>query len=253
MGSALYGKEEYPAALEHLTTAFHIAEGMPTAPIRAHYMSVEVLMRAEALCRLGRIEEAKLTVAAVSNGTWRTDSDVRFDFVHLQAALLKSQGRYKEALLMAQTALREGATGEHWDLQLMVADGLTRTGSTTKALTFCDEILAHADEQSPVIVAEAKLAKARALVELRQWQPAKALAEESGLFFRASGLKESELVSLWITARSYRGVGSIGQAKAAARGMQDILADFKHNYGTDNYQLFVRRSDMAEVVSDLDQ
>jgi tetratricopeptide (TPR) repeat protein len=255
IGSTLYAKEDYPAALEHLTSAFHIAEGMPIAPLRAHYMSVEALMRAEALCRLGRIEEAKLAVAAVSNGTWRTDSRVRFDFVHLQAALLKSQGRYQEALLLAQRAFREGANagGEHWDIQLMVADGLTRTGSATKALALCEKILAQAGEQSPIVVAEAKLVKARGLLELRQWQPAIAMAEESGLFFRASGLKESQLVSLWITARSYREAGSAGQAKAATREIQDILSDFKHYYGTDNYQLFVRRSEMADVVSDVGQ
>jgi hypothetical protein len=95
-----------------------------------------------------------------------------------------------------------------------------------------------------------KMLKARALLEQGQWQPARALAEEAGQFFRASGQKESELRSVWIAARSYRGAGSTGETNAAVLKIQDILSDFKHNYGTDNYQIFVRRSEIAEIVSD---
>jgi tetratricopeptide (TPR) repeat protein len=252
VGSALLWKQDYLAALDHFTSAFQIAEGMPDHRIRAYYMSEEALFRAEALCWLGRIEEANLAVAAVPPAMWTTDTDAKLGFLRLQAVLLKSQGKYKEALLIAQKALREGAASsdQNWDFQLVVAAGLTHTGNSAKALALCDQILAQAGEQSAITVAETKLVKARALLEERQWMPARALAEEVGQFFRATGQKESELVSSWITFRSYGGAGSVSEAQTAAHKMRDMLSDFRHNYETDNYQIFIRRAEIAEVVSD---
>jgi tetratricopeptide (TPR) repeat protein len=250
IGSALYWKEDYPGALEHLTSAFHIAEEMPAG---AYYLSWEALLRAEALCRLERIDEAQQVLAAVQDPAWKNAGPAKMEFARVQIELYKSQGRRKEVLLIAQRALHEAAdsTGEKWGFQLMVVQGLTRVGDATGALPLCDELLKHAGEPSPIIVAEAKLAKARALVELRQWQPARALAEEAGRWFAFSGRKESELLSLWLLVRSYRGIGSPLEARAAARKILDILSDFEHNYGTLGYRLFAQRSEIAEIISDL--
>lgn len=254
VGTTLSWKEDYPAALDHFTVALHFAQELPAGPLKEYYLSVEALLRADALYRLGRIEDAKLAVAAVPEAAWKTDTRTTLGFAHLQAALLRSEGRYKEALLVARKALHgAAASSENWDLQLMVADGLTRTGDSTKALALCDEILAQSGEQSPIVIAEAKQAKARALLELRKWHSASALAEEAGESFRASGKQESELVSLFIAERGYRGIGSMVEANAAEHKIQDILAGFKHNYGVDNYQVFVRRSEIAEIVSGEDQ
>ncbi len=254
VGSALSWTEDYPAALDHFTAAYRIAEAMPGDQIRAYYMSEEALLMAEALRRLGRIDEAIRAVDAVPNATWRTDSHAKLGLVRLQAALLRSQGKFKEALLVAQKALPEGAgaSAENWDLQLIVAENLTHTGQATRALAICNYLLAQAGDQGPVNVAEAKLSKARALLQLRQWGPARSLAEEAGQFFKDAALKESELVSLWITARSYLGNGSVAEARVSTQKIRDILSSFKHNYGTDSYQLFARRSEMLEIVSDRD-
>ena len=252
VGSTLLWKEDYPAALEHLTTAFHIAEGIPDQRIRAYYMSVEALSRAEALCALGRIKEANLAITEISPAIWTTDPDVKLSFLRLQAVLLKSQGKYKEALLIAQKALREGAASSDRvsDFQLIVADGFTHTGNSAQALTLCDQILAQAAEGNAISVAQAKLLKARALLEEGQWPAARTLAEQAGQFFQVTGQKESELVCRWITVQSYRGAGSMVEAQAAARKVQDMLSEFRHNYGADNYQVFVLRAEIAEVLSD---
>jgi tetratricopeptide (TPR) repeat protein len=250
IGSALYWKEDYSGALEHLTSAFRIADEMPAG---AYYLSWEALLRAEALCRLGRTGEAQQVLAAVKDPAWKTAGQAKMEFARVQIELCRSQGRRKEALLIAQKALREGAdsTGEKWDFQLMVVEGLTRLGNANGALPLCDELLKYGGEPSPIIVAGAKLAKARALLELRQWQPARALAEEARLWFGSSGKKESELVSLWVLVRSYRGTGSWVEARATTRKMLDILSDFEHNYGTLGYKLFIQRSEIAEIISDL--
>jgi tetratricopeptide (TPR) repeat protein len=245
MGNTLFSQEGYPSALDHLESAFRLAAGMS-----ADYLSEEASLTAQALCRMGRFEEAKLAVAQVPESTWKGGSRAKLRFLLFQAELLKSQGRYKEALPVAERALREGAeaTGQNWEFELIAAESLARTGKTRKALALCDEML-PGGEQSPVIVAQAKLVKARGLLEMRQWQPARSLAEDAKAFFAVSGQKESELVSLSLLARSYRGIGSVIEAKAATQKMQDMLSDFEHNYGTGGYRLFVKRSGIAEMVS----
>jgi tetratricopeptide (TPR) repeat protein len=251
IGSMLISNEEYRSALDDLTSAVHIAEEMPAA-LRVRYLSVEALLRAEALGRLGYIDDARLAVAAVPESAWKTDSQAGFGYTRLQAILLRTQGRYKEELGIAQKALREGADSSNaaGDFQLMVVEGLTHTGNVARAVTLCDELLGQAGEQSPVVVAELKLAKARALLELRQWQTVRTLAQEAGQFFHASGQQESELVSLWVAARSYRGAGSPVEANAAVRNIQDILSTFRNDYGAEDYKRLVRRAEMAEVVPD---
>ncbi len=254
VGTTLFLKEDYPVALDHLTAAVDIAGGLP-AVLKAYYFPVETSLRAQALCRLGRIEEAKLTIAAVPEATWKAGGELKLRFLRTEGELLKSQGKYKEALLGAQQALREGAeaTGENWDFQLTAAEGLTHTGNAANAAKLCDEMLKPGGEQSPVVVAEAKLVKARALLELRQWQDARVLAEEARRSSAASGQKESELVSSWLLARSYRGLGSLAEAKTAAQGTNDLLSGLKQAYGASNYRFFVQRSGIAEIVSDGNQ
>jgi tetratricopeptide (TPR) repeat protein len=249
VGSALLWKEDYPAALEHLTTAFQMAKGMP-----GDYPAAEALLRAEALSRLGRFDEAKLTLAAIPNSTWQAGGETSLEFARLQAELLMSQGKYKEGLLISQKILpKAGGSSEHWDIRLTVGQGLTHSGNAAKTVALCDEMLPSAAEQSPITVAESKLVKAGALLELRQWQSARILAHEAGQVFRDAGQKESELVSLWLLARSYRGAGSLAEANAPVEKIRDILSDFQHNFGADNYPLFAKRSEIAEIVSGVNQ
>jgi tetratricopeptide (TPR) repeat protein len=253
IGTALFWQEDYPQALDRFSAASHTAVGVPAGQ-RAYYLMVETLLEAQALCRLGRVEEAKRVISEVPERPWRASQE-RLRFFRAHGELFKSEGRYSEALRVAEQALRQGAevTGETGDYQLVAAESLTHMNKPAKALVLCDEVLKRGGEQSPVVVAEANLVKARALLDLAQWGPARSMAEEASKFFGASGQKESELVSLWLLARACRGMGSIVEAKAAAQKMKGVLAALKQNYGAGNYQLFIHRPGIAEIVFDENQ
>ena len=252
-GSALLSKEDYPAALEYFGAAFHIAEEMGSDD-GAYFMSVEALLRAETLRRLGRFDEAKAAAALIPAAALKTGSQARLGLGLVKTAIDNSLGRYQQALLAAQRGLRESTplSEENWSFRLIAAEALTHTGKATEALTVCSDILQAPGNQTPV-VAEAKLAKARALLELRRWREARDVAEEATQSFRLLEKRESEMLSSWMVAESYRGEGSMAESKAAEQKVQGILAGFKKSYGDGNYQIYIKRSEIAEILPGLAQ
>lgn len=246
VGAAFLWKQDYLAALDHLTTAVQMASSMGPS-----YQTSEAFLKADALLRLGRLGEAKQILATVPEQARKASSQGYLNFARLQAEVLMNQGKTKEAAMIAEKALNSDSdsTGKS-DLQLVVAESLTRTGEPNEALALCDEALQSPTDESPITIADAKLAKARALLELGQSQKARSLAADAVRFFESSGQWESQLLSLWLLARIDDAAGSLAEAKVSQQKIQDILSDLRHNYGAENYQLFVKRPGIAEIVSD---
>jgi serine/threonine protein kinase len=239
VGAALLWKQDYPAALDHLTKAVQMASSMGKT-----YKATEASLRAAALLGLGR-------PSAEVNRALADIPQESLDFARLQAEILMNQGNWKAAVRISEKALnKDNAVSGRPDLQLVDAEGLTRIGRPSNALTLCDDVLQSANDRSPVTVAQANLVKARALFDLSQWQNAKPLATDAARFFETSGQKESQLVSLWLLAKIDLAASEPAEAKASLQKIQDILSDLRHNYGADNYQQFAKRSGIAEILSD---
>jgi tetratricopeptide (TPR) repeat protein/tRNA A-37 threonylcarbamoyl transferase component Bud32 len=246
IASALFSKEDYSEALDYATSAFQIAEAMPSDANRAHYLAVEGLLRSQILCRLGRTDEATSLIATIHGVSWNADNQTKGGLARFQAEAYKSKGKYREMIATARRGLRDASSDQQSDFQLLLVEGLARTGNAVAARALSDQLLKTTALQNPVVTAQAKLAEARVLLSLQKWQPARALAEEACQFFHSSGMIESELIGLWIVLRSYN--GDPAETRSVTKKIENQLSRLKEEYGEPNYQSFIRRSDIAEIL-----
>jgi tetratricopeptide (TPR) repeat protein len=247
LGTALLLKEDYAAALQHLSSALQLAQALPAGDNRNYYLSIEIPFYAQALLNLGRIQDAQL---AINLNPQVETSDAKLAFAIVRAQLLNTQGRYQEALTVLNKASVQNSTpvDQRWDFYLALASALAHTGDPARAIMLCDQILQPGGAESQVAVVKAKLTKATILLRLGKWQLARSLTEDTEKIFAASGQHESQLLSLAVTTRAAKENGYATQAADATKKMRDILATLEHNYGTANYNLFVKRSEIAEIV-----
>ena len=132
---------------------------------------------------------------------------------------------------------------------MKLAEAHMHIGHSSTTFQLCDQVLAAGGAQNPVTIATAKLVKARALLLSKRLLPSRSLAEDASHVFAASGQLKSLLLSTAVIASSYRQTGPASEATSSAKKVRDILVTLEHNYGTADYNLFVRRSDIAEIAS----
>ncbi len=238
-GDAFLKLQNYPEALEHYQMA------LKTTP-----NEYNTLHCADALWRLGRYREAEQEIESVPRDV-RTRPDMRAEIEGILADMRLSQKKYRAASDLARSALRnpENQSGS-WVTGLQITSGLAELedGKVKDAERLLEKGLSDAKAQSDSeLIADAQLALARVYLAEHLRQQAKAAAGSADAFFRSSGQKESESLSLLSLAKIQRALGDPASAQKSAAKALDILSDLNHNWSTS------ARPDLQEASRELEE
>jgi tetratricopeptide (TPR) repeat protein len=240
-GGLLLNMERYPDALNHYQSA------LATARAIGQLMEYEAANCADALWHLGRYAEAKRMIDSIPSGEKRQPNiAVLVDRVSANLAL--SQRRFKEALGLAQNALKTAsvsAPSEVTELQIISGLAQAEIGAPDQAKRSCQAALDSAERGGDrYMSAEARLCAARSYIAAGSPQEAMPLAKAAWQFVSLSQQKESEWRSLLYLAKASKESGDLASSPNYAKKALDILSGLENNWGNRAYQLYVSRPDI---------
>ena len=247
-GGVLLTLQRYPDALSHFQSA------LATARTIGEYVEYEVTNCADVLWRLGRYSEARQMIDSIPPEKRKLPTNaVLLDYVSAGMAL--SQRRFKEALDLAQHALRAAAPStpaEIMELQILSGFAQAESGALKQAQQNCKAALDAAQRGGDrYLSAEAGLCAARSYIAAGSPREAMPLADAALQFFSSSQQKESEWRSLLFLAEASRDSGDAASAEKYAKKALDILSNLENNWGNSTYQVYVSRPDVQLARQEL--
>jgi len=239
--------ESYPAALDHFQKALAASRQINRE------VGDQVLNCADALWRLGDYDQANQLLDSLPAAS-RHDRRIELSVNELKASMALSEQRDAEAKALALRVLADPSDPEPEVCYRLLARAEAAAGSPARAREWAEKALVKAKQDSDgFAAAAANLALANALVAGGSAGEALPLAQSAHAFFAGSGRKESECLSLLSLARICRLLHNTTDSKKFALEGLDIFSELNHNWGSRDYESYLKRPDVRGARAELDQ
>ncbi|HEX4321167.1 MAG TPA: protein kinase [Acidobacteriaceae bacterium] len=248
LGSVLSGQEQYLEALEPYQEAVKTDQEIG---LRAGYNQVGC---AEVLWHLGRFPEASAMLDSISDDE-KTRHDIGSGVKQGQAHIQLNQRHYREALVIAQDALKQfpDVTAEKIaDLEAVASGAEAQLGHIPPARQHADNIATLARRNySASMMAQAQLAYARVDLQAHSSLRAFEEARDANRYYTERNLLESQWLSLAFMARAARDSGDMTGAKKYAKNALDNLAHLEQTWDSPTIKLYELCPDYQIAKSEL--
>ena len=253
-------QEKYPQALAHVDESYRI-NTQRGSKSRAGYNQMN---RANLLWQLGRYKEAKDALneaSAIAERPGQPEASLKtllawVHLVHSQMAL--SEGRFSDATSEGQKALQLAAK-QYIDIDVNgkfsigLAEALSGA-SAQRAKLLCQEAVAMAKEsRTPRLISSAQLAFAEVLLVAKDAEGALRAALEAQALCAGFGQQDSEWRAWLMAARASQIAGNWPLAQQYATQARGRCEGLRETWGADAYEGYLRRPDIQNYRSQLDQ
>jgi serine/threonine protein kinase/tetratricopeptide (TPR) repeat protein len=252
-------QEKYPQALVHLDESYRI-NTLRGSKSHAAYSQMN---RGNLLWQLGRYKEATDALndaSAVADRPGQPEASLKtlLALVHLgHSQMALSEGRFSDAKREGQQALQLSATQSpdidvNGKFSVALADALS--GAPQQAKLLCQEAVAMAKESRlPRLISSAQLALAEVLVLAKDAEGALRAALDAQPLCARFGQQDSEWRALLMAARASQIAGDRSAAQMYASRAQTLCDGLREKWGADAYEGYMRRPDVHNYRSQLDQ
>jgi serine/threonine protein kinase/Tfp pilus assembly protein PilF len=249
-------QEIYPEAIAHLSEKYKIdeARGAKTG------MGYDLMNRGAFQWQLGRYPEARADLESAFEIANRPEANYKavLAWVHLtNAQMALSERRFDEAKKKGQLALAL-SLARFPDVTLRVKSALGRaealSGAPEVGRKLCEEALGMAKKSnSPSLISNALLALAEVMLLGKDERGALENSLEAQRLFARSDQLDSGWRALLIAARAEELSGNKSAARNYALQSDRLCAGLEQKWGKDAYDGYLRRADIQNYRSQLDQ
>ncbi|MDX6403330.1 MAG: eukaryotic-like serine/threonine-protein kinase [Blastocatellia bacterium] len=246
----------YPEALSHLDDKYKIDEARGAQG----GMGFDQMNRGAFLWQLGRYPEARAALDAAFKIANRPEGNYKtvLAWVHLtNAQMALSERRYDDAKKASQLALDTSAS-QFPDVTLHAKYCMGRaqafTGAVDAGRKSCEEAVAMAKKgNSPQLISSALLALAEVMLIGHDPKGALENSLEAQKIFAKAGQQDSEWRAQLIAARAQELIGDKSAAQGYAAQADKLCAGLEEKWGKEAYAGYLRRPDIQNYRSQLDQ
>jgi tetratricopeptide (TPR) repeat protein len=249
LGTVLSDQEQHPKALQYFEQSNNLYESIGNS----YYTAFSKYNVAAALAKLGRLQEAKLTI---SDGE-KTLTDLNISQPNLQAkfALLKAKVALSEGRYLEVSEITKHITiSEDSELEAEVyrvsalAQAFAKPQSAEAVRTALKAL--HISERSEEAreINRSKLTLSEVYFITGNQRDALLTALEAKEYFVGAGQKESAWRAWFVAARSTGGEEA-GQYLSSAT---QVLSELRRDWGPDNFQNYSARADIKFYLEQID-
>ncbi len=254
-----FAQEKYPQALVHLDEShrINIQRGSKS------HAAYSQMNRGNLLWQLGRYKEATDALndaSAVADQPGQPEASLKtvLALVHLgYSQMALSEGRFSDAKREGQKAIHLAAKQyKDIDINGKFSMGLAEalSGATQPAKLLCEEAVAMAKESRlPRLISSAQLALAEVLVLAKDAEGALRASLDAQRLCARFGQQDSEWRALLMAARASQLAGDRSAAHMYASRAQTLCDGLREKWGADAYEGYLRRPDIRNYRSQLDQ
>jgi serine/threonine protein kinase/Tfp pilus assembly protein PilF len=249
IGNVLIQQEKYAEALQHFDESYRLEKSLG----RAMNIGYSMVIRADALWRLGRYDETRgmLDQAAATAGKNDGGSRELLASIHLtEANMALSERRFADAKAKSQQVL--ALVGEQnkqtaSTAKQVIALAQAFTGAATAGGQTGREALELAKRVGdPWLFSSAQLAYAETLLEAGDPQGAVTNALEAQESFARAGQRESEWRAWLVAARSAARAGKSEAARQYASRAVSCLEELQREWGGEVFNTYRARPDVQQ-------
>ncbi len=259
IATVLLYQERYSEALRHFDGGYNIFKGLKAEV----YVAYAAQGRASVLWQLGRGEETGAALEEATSIAEKVDRPQE-TYRQLLADIYLTQSLWELSQLRHQNARRQSdkalalAPDNYPSLTIQAKDVLAlahaRTGASRTAKTLCEEAAKIADPlNDPQLSTSTLLTCAETMLD--GGETPRAL--ESALIVQEKaarlGKTDSEWRALLIAAQASMRLNKADSAREYATNAEQRLLELELKWGTENYKLYLSRSDVAQLRKQLDQ
>jgi tetratricopeptide (TPR) repeat protein len=259
IGSVLALQEKYPEALRYFDESYQLNKSLSAASAEIS-VGYDLMNRGNVLWRIGRYDEARAALDQASliaerpNGGYKgLSADIKL----IQACLELSLSHFRESKLHSRRALDLAGTqfrSTAVQAKSTLCLSLARSGELRAGKLLCEEAVDMArDTGDPQLLSGALLARAEALLENGESQPALETALQVQASFARSGQQDSEWRAWLIAARAADGPSEALTRRAYVARANTVLSNLTQTWGAAAYDDYLARPDVQRARNQLDQ
>ena len=256
IGSLLAIQERYPEALHYFDEGYQGNKSLNDEPS----VGYALMHRGNMLWQMGRVEEARAALDQASPIAKRSgdnykglSAEIEMARARLELSLLHfraSQVNSRRALSLAGTELKDIAVQARYTLGLALA----RSGEPRAGKLPCEEAVdMAASTGDPKLLSDAMLARAEAMLENGELQPALDTALQAQASFARFGQQDSEWRAWLIAARAAERLGEATARREYATRAETVLANLTQKWGAEAYHGYLARPDVQHSRKQLGQ
>lgn len=255
LGLVFLNTDRLPEALTQFNGEYEHAKTMGARIMLAN----AAINRADAYSRLGRYDESArdadeaLGIAAPPGA--EPHKDLQSNFILTSAVADLSQHRNADAAAKAQQVLSiAGSNYKETAITARSVLGLAQalSGKGAAGMRNCQEAVAGARSlRNPQVLSQALLALAQAALAAGDAQTALNAATEAQQRFTSSKQNEFEWRAFAIEARAAEKLSQTEKARQLGSQALSIMSQLEQAFGSDNYQTYLKRPDVAELRAQL--
>jgi tetratricopeptide (TPR) repeat protein/predicted Ser/Thr protein kinase len=250
----LIRKGQYPDAIQQLDPSYQIAKSLDDPK----NVALTLIDRANAWWRLGYYSQAQSLLDEAAPIALRPDAAINLvAFYNVSLARMKlSQQQLADAEANATKGLRvalPNLKGSAIEAEFTICLSQTLSGNVRQGKTNCQLAVDGARSSGdPDLISEALLALAQNLAAGGEADAAVSNALEAQQLFAHSGRKDNEWVAWVIAAVASRKIDP-GKAHDYAARAQQVLSSVEQQWGSEHYDVFLKRPDIQTFRKQLDE
>ncbi len=253
-GAVLSAQERYPEAFKYFRESTAIFKSLDNKALQAN----SLLHQSSALWQIGRYDEAAGALdqaTAIAGQPEGGNKDLIPALLVGRALLELSRGAIPEAVARAEDALKQGANQPSVVIEArsVLCLAAARSGSASKGKASCEESVQKSKEAGdPLLVSNAELAHAEALLEAGDARAAREVAQRVYDVVAPAGRNESAWRALALAGMAGRRAGDAEGAREQLSRAASMLSQLETDWGGEAMSFYLTRPDIQSLRRELD-